>query len=193
MRFFSIFLFCLFWSTCSPAKHTLLSKMADVGQIANPVIGLGLAVIKEDREGMFQWLYTTLLNSAVTVLIKVGVNHIDHGKHPLNRRPNGKHYNFPSGHTSAASAGANFVLFRYGIPYAVIPYIITGITAAGRVQARQHTPGAVFAGFAVGLASAFIFTKSFNDKDKDKNKKQSLTIMPVASKEFKGLSITYRF
>lgn len=171
----------------STTKTTTLSRIADIGQFANPIIALGLAVVKEDEPGMFQCLYSVALNAAVTGALKFGFNKIHNGDDPVNRRPNGGRYNFPSGHTSSASVGANFILFRYGIGYAAIPYVITALTAAGRVQIHKHSEAAVIGGFMVGFLSAFIFTKKFHDEHK------SLSIAPVSSKEFTGLTLVYRF
>jgi membrane-associated phospholipid phosphatase len=150
-------------------------------------MAFGLTIIKEDEEGAFQCLYSILLNMTLTAGIKHGVNKIHKGDEPMNRRPNGRPYNFPSAHTSSASVGANFILFRYGIEYAALPYIVTAITGAGRVQNRRHTGAGVMAGSLVGFISAFIFTKKFQEKNK------SLSIAPITSKEFNGLKIFYRF
>ncbi|WP_010299370.1 phosphatase PAP2 family protein [Candidatus Odyssella thessalonicensis] len=168
-------------------KTTTASRMADIGQFINPALGLGLTVIKEDEAGLFQCLYSVVLNMAVTAGIKAGVNQIHKGDDPINKRPNGKPYNFPSGHTSSAAVGAAFIFLRYGIEYAALPFVITGITAAGRVQSHKHSEAGVMAGLMVGALSAFIFTKKFYEKNR------SLTILPVTSKEFNGLKISYRF
>ncbi|WP_051908766.1 phosphatase PAP2 family protein [Candidatus Odyssella acanthamoebae] len=181
------FLFVLYLINCCCAKSTTVGRLADIGQFINPAMAFGLTVIKEDEEGAFQCLYSVLLNMTLTAGIKHGVNKIHKGDEPMNRRPNGRPYNFPSGHTSSASVGANFILFRYGIEYAALPYIMTAITAAGRVQNRRHTGAGVISGFLVGFLSAFIFTKKFQEKNK------SLSIASITSKEFNGLKIVYRF
>lgn len=185
MRQFILILMLCFSSV--GAKQTTAGRIADIGQIANPVIGLALTVMKEDEPGMFQWLYSTVTNAVLTAAIKGATNKIHGGRDPMNKRPNGKPHNFPSGHTSAASVGANFIALRYGFTYAIVPYVILGLTAAGRVQVHKHTEAGVIAGAMVGLLSAFIFTKTYVEK------KQTLTIAPVASKDFRGLHVLWRF
>jgi len=181
------YFFALFLINCCYGKNTTAGRLADIGQFINPAMAFGFTIIKEDEEGAFQCLYSILLNAALTAGIKHGVNRIHKGDDPMNRRPNGRPYNFPSGHTSSASVGANFILFRYGIEYAALPYVMTAVTAAGRIQNRRHTGAGVLAGFLVGFISAFVFTKKLQEKDK------SLSIAPITSKEFNGLRIVYRF
>lgn len=169
------------------SKQTTAGTVADIGQILNPAIGFALTVMKEDEPGMYQWLYSTVTNAVLTAAIKGATNKIHGGRDKMNQRPNGKPRNFPSGHTSSASVGANFIAMRYGFTYAIVPYIILGLTAAGRVQVHKHTEAGVVAGSMVGLLSAFIFTKTYIEKN------QSLTIAPVSSKEFTGLHVVWRF
>lgn len=186
MRRFLILVYILS-STQLHAKQTTAGTVADIGQILNPAIGFALTVMKEDEPGMYQWLYSTVTNAVLTAAIKGATNKIHGGRDKMNKRPNGKPRNFPSGHTSSASVGANFIAMRYGFTYAIVPYIILGFTAAGRVQVDKHTEAGVVAGAMVGLLSAFIFTKKFVEKN------QSLTIAPVTSKEFTGLHVVWRF
>ncbi len=184
---FRFFIYTVLLCTSLWAKQTTAGRIADIGQIANPAIGFALTVMKEDEPGMYQWLYSTITNAVLTAAIKGATNKIHGGRDPMNKRPNGKPHNFPSGHTSSASVGANFIAFRYGFTYAIVPYVILGLTAAGRVQVHKHTEAGVVAGAMVGLLSAFIFTKQYVEK------KQSLTIAPVSSKEFTGVHVLWRF
>jgi membrane-associated phospholipid phosphatase len=66
-------------------------------------------------------------------------------------RPNGGPRSFPSGHTSIAFAGAEFIRKEYGWGWAAPAYLAAGFVGWSRVEARKHYTHDVIAGAAVGI------------------------------------------
>jgi hypothetical protein len=66
-------------------------------------------------------------------------------------RPNGGPRSFPSGHTSIAFAGAEFIRKEYGWGWALPAYLGAGFVGWSRVQAKKHYTHDVIAGAVVGV------------------------------------------
>jgi hypothetical protein len=67
------------------------------------------------------------------------------------RRPNGGGSSFPSGHTSFAFTGAEFIRKEYGWGWGVPAYAIASYVGWTRVEARAHYTHDVLAGAAIGI------------------------------------------
>lgn len=85
------------------------------------------------------------VNGVLTQAIKVTVDR---------RRPNGGHYSFPSGHTSATFATAAVIGRDFGWRAALPLYAAGAYVAASRVQEHKHYLSDVMVGAALGMASA---------------------------------------
>lgn len=68
-------------------------------------------------------------------------------------RPNGGGQSFPSGHTSVAFAGAEFVRKQYGWWWGAPAYLAAGYVGWSRVETRNHWTRDVLAGAAIGVLS----------------------------------------
>ena len=68
-------------------------------------------------------------------------------------RPNGGGQSFPSGHTSIAFAGAEFMRKQYGWKWGVPSYLAASYVGWSRVETRNHWASDVFAGAAIGILS----------------------------------------
>jgi hypothetical protein len=80
---------------------------------------------------------------AVTAALKYSVRE---------ERPNGSdRRSFPSGHTSMATTGAEFIRKEYGWGWGVPAYLLAGFVGWSRVQADQHYTHDVLAGAAIGI------------------------------------------
>lgn len=125
--------------------------LGDALRVFIPVSGLAATVALGDRDGMEQWAYSIGSGQAITEVLKVAVGE---------RRPDGGRGNrsFPSGHTSAAFGGAAFIQQRYGWRYAVPAYLGATYTGWSRMELDKHYPHDVWAGAAVGVLSAYLFT-----------------------------------
>lgn len=67
------------------------------------------------------------------------------------RRPDGGSRSFPSGHTSLAFTGAEFIRKEYGWGWGVPAYLAAGFTGWSRVEANRHYTRDVLAGAAIGI------------------------------------------
>lgn len=70
-------------------------------------------------------------------------------------RPNGGGQSFPSGHTSVAFAGAEFIRKEYGGWWGVPAYLTAGYVGWSRVVTRNHYARDVYAGAAIGILSNY--------------------------------------
>ena len=73
-------------------------------------------------------------------------------KYSMNEtRPNGGPRSFPSGHTSMAFTGAEFIRREYSWRWAIPAYLAAGFVGWSRVEARNHYAHDVVAGAALGI------------------------------------------
>jgi membrane-associated phospholipid phosphatase len=79
---------------------------------------------------------------AVTAGLKYSINET---------RPNGEPRSFPSGHTSIAFTGAEFIRKEYGWRWAAPAYVAAGFVGWSRVEAKKHYVHDVLAGAALGV------------------------------------------
>lgn len=69
------------------------------------------------------------------------------------QRPNGGSESFPSGHTSVAFAGAEFIRKQYGWSLGAPAYLAAGYVGWSRVVTGNHWTHDVLAGAAIGILS----------------------------------------
>lgn len=81
-------------------------------------------------------------SSLATEVLKAGVNE---------RRPNGGHHSFPSGHTSFAFTGAEFIRKEYGWGWGAPAYLAAGFVGWSRVEAQAHHTHDVLVGAGIGI------------------------------------------
>jgi membrane-associated phospholipid phosphatase len=66
-------------------------------------------------------------------------------------RPDGGSRSFPSGHTSLAFTGAEFIRKEYGWAWGAPAYVAAGFVGWSRVEANRHYTRDVLAGAAIGM------------------------------------------
>jgi len=66
-------------------------------------------------------------------------------------RPDGGTHSFPSGHTSLAFTGAEFIRKEYGWGWGTPAYLAAGFVGWSRVESKRHYTRDVLAGAAIGI------------------------------------------
>lgn len=67
------------------------------------------------------------------------------------QRPNGAARSFPSGHTSLAFSGAEFIRKEYGWGWGIPAYLAASYVGWSRVESKQHYTHDVLAGAVIGI------------------------------------------
>lgn len=155
---------------CSDAIETA----GDVGFVAIPAAAAIMTLVKSDKEGSWQFIKVF----ATTAVLTEGLKYAIHEK-----RPNGDQHSFPSGHTSAAFAGAGFIQQRYGWTYGAPAYIAASFVGYSRIESKNHYYYDVLAGAAIGIGANLVFTKPF----------KTLTVTPIAGNGVTGVMIGKSF
>ncbi len=151
----------------------------DVLLIAAPVATLTGVLIAKDWTGLKQGAFSAVTALGVTYALKYSIH---------KRRPDGSDcHSFPSGHTAALFTDAAFVQRRYGWKLGIPAYAIAAYVGWGRTFAKKHDWWDVLAGAAIGAGSAYIYTRTYN------NKRTRLDIAPVADGDNMGLYVRLQF
>ncbi len=134
-------------------NRSTVEKSTDILMFAPGAAGACVSLLKGDSEGFWQLAESGATAVAVSYLLKYTIK---------KERPDGsdKHA-FPSNHTATAFAGASFLQRRYGWEYGVPAYAVSAYVAWGRCYSKRHDFWDVFAGAAVGVGSAYIYTRPF--------------------------------
>jgi len=90
-----------------------------------------------------------IVNGALTLTLKYAVNRT---------RPNGGHYSFPSGHSSATFATATVLDRHFGWRVGVPAYALAGYVAVSRLSENQHFASDVIFGAGIGIVSGRAMT-----------------------------------
>lgn len=131
----------------------MFERYGDITQIALPLAAGLTAVGKKDYHGLGQFAESFALTTGLTYTLKPIINE---------KRPNGKKWSFPSGHTAAAFSASSFLWFRYGKAYGIPATIVAAAVGYSRIRAHAHYWHDVIAGAAIGTLSSFLFTKAID-------------------------------
>ena len=142
------------WLMPAHAGSGALESYGDVGRIAIPAIAAMIAMAKQDAEGLKQFSDISTVTFGTVYGLKRAVNR---------ERPDGGPHSFPSGHTSAAFAGASYLHYRYGLKYGLPAYLAASAVAASRVDARRHHWTDVLAGAVIANLFAYYVVNTDND------------------------------
>jgi membrane-associated phospholipid phosphatase len=172
---------------------TFSSKAESYFQFA-PVIlvyGLNLAGIS----GKNTFVDRTALLGLSGGILYLSTTIVKHSAHRL--RPNGNDYlSFPSGHTSTAFAGAEFMAQEYSEKspwYGVAGYTIAATTGVFRLYNRDHWFSDVVAGAGFGIIStklAYLVYPYIRNKLTHKNKEGKSTVL-VPSYQDGAIGLTF--
>ncbi len=163
-----------------PVNGTRLNvrRSGDVFLIAIPVTSLATTLILQDWEGLKQLALTGVVTTGVGYALK---------KITKKERPDrSDNESFPSLHSGVSFAGAAFIQRRYGWKWGIPAYAIASYVGWSRVYGKKHDWWDVTAGAALGIGSAYIFTRPFA-------KKHNLSIAPVAGDNSFGVYASLNF
>jgi len=155
-----LILLCLFTLAFCPAAYAENEDITDIGdylQIVLPSVAMLSTFVAGnpegglwDREGTYQGIKAIGLSLSAMGIGKAMADKI---------RPDASDPNsFPSGHTTAAFAGAGFIDQRYGHWWGVPALLAAGFVGYSRVQSYNHYTDDVTAGMSVGLLSNWLVT-----------------------------------
>ena len=139
--------------------RTSIERAGDFFQIAIPLSGLGYTYHSKDIVGRKQFWKTYLSSLSLTYLLKYTIN---------KERPNGDCCeSFPSGHTSAAFAGAMFINNRYGVKFGIPSILLASFVGYSRVYAKKHYWEDVLAGALISVTSSIFYTTNKNTNNEN--------------------------
>ena len=182
-----LFTFLLAFMVCfnSHAQEVKLSgsrnavrKSGDVLACLTPAASLATVLILQDWQGLKQGALAGVSTVGMTYVLKYLVK---------KKRPDGSdNHSFPSMHTSVSFTGAAFIQRRYGWKWGIPAYAVATYVGWSRTYAKKHDWWDVAAGAAMGIGSAYIFTRPFAQK-------HNLTLSPLAGDKHFGIYASMTF
>lgn len=152
---------------------SMTESIGDVLAVAVPAGAYGTSLYLDDKDGEMQFYKSYGATLGTTLLLKYSVRE---------KRPDSNERDsFPSAHTASAFAGASFIHQRYGLKYAILPYIAAVYTGYSRVHANRHHPIDVYASTIIAMLSSWYFVTPY----------KNLQVIPIVSSDFKGLRLSY--
>jgi len=159
----------------SSQAKSITQYSGDFFAAAIPLSGYGATLYLNDKQGQMEFYKSYGVTIGATYALKYSIRE---------KRPDtNEHDSFPSGHTASAFSGATFIHQRYGLKYAILPYILAVYTGYTRVDANRHYVHDVVAGALLGSLSSYYFTSHYKD----------VRIEPTVTSNFKGIRISYDF
>lgn len=172
-KILTVFLILTFTASMYAKSNT--EKIGDILSVAIPIGAYGTTLYLDDKEGQYQFYKSYGTTLATTYVLKYTVQE---------KRPDSDNTDsFPSGHTSSAFSGASFIHKRYGIEYAIIPYLGAIYTGYSRIHSNRHYTRDVVAGALIGTASSWFFTSPYKNLD----------ITPEVGTDYKGIQFNYKW
>lgn len=162
---FALVALLLFANASVAQNREAIDRSTDVLMFVPAAAGATIALIEGDYKGLLQLTEACATSVAASYLLKYTVK---------KERPDGSDmHSFPSNHTGFSFAGAAYIQRRYGWAYGAAAYAVSAYVGWGRIYAKRHDIWDVLAGCAIGVGSAYLYTRPFA-RDKQ------LQIAPVA-------------
>lgn len=152
-----------------------LEEFGDIMQLALPLAALGTTYVLGDEEGSKQFYKSFFTALGTTTTLK--------GVYSKLRPKSKSRTSFPSGHTTAAFAGAAFIDGRYGHTWGAIAYTAAGLTGYSRIRSENHFADDVLAGASIAMMSNWLWTTPYDS---------NVMIAPVVMGDGVGLSFTVK-
>lgn len=144
----------------------------DVLAATIPVTCLITTLALQDWEGLKQGAFSGMVTAGVGYGLKLLID--------KERPDKSNDRSFPSLHTAVGFNGAAFIQRRYGWKWGVPAYAVASYVGWSRIYGKKHDGWDVTAGLAIGIGSAYLFTRPFAQKCQ-------LTVAPVAGDRHFGL------
>ena len=178
MKSIWLFFFSFLFFLPAVSQRKQVETSGDVLVFATPVAGLATTLILKDYQGLKQAAFSGATALAVTYALKYIVR--------KERPDKSDKLSFPSSHTMVAFTGAAFIQRRYGWKYGIPAYLVSSYVAWSRVYADKHDWWDVAAGAAIGIGSAYLYTRPFA-------RKHQLVFGPVVVKNRPGIYASLTF
>lgn len=169
---FSLLVCLLFRIPQAAAGSDTAENIGDWLQYLLPAAGLVGTYAADDPEGRKQWMKGVGGSVVTTWALKAA-----YGKM---RPTNDSLTSFPSGHTTAAFAGAGFIDARYGHGWGSLAYAGAAFTGWSRINADKHYADDVLAGMSVALFNTWAWVTPQH---------QSVSLQPIAADNGVGVMI----
>ena len=160
------------------AQRKAVERSGDVLVFATPIATLVTTLVLKDYQGLKQAAFSGATSLATTYALKHIVK--------KDRPDHSNQLSFPSGHSTVSFTAAAFLQRRYGWKFGIPAYALSTYVAWSRVYGKKHDYWDVLAGAAIGIGSAYIFTKPFA-------KKHNLAISPVVILNRPGIYASISF
>lgn len=185
MKQFFVLLFTLLLGLTAQAQEIRITgsrkavrTSGDVLAAVTPAACLATTLILKDWQGLKQGIFSGATTLGVTYALKYLVK--------KERPDRSDRHSFPSMHSSVSFASATFIQRRYGWKWGIPAYLVSTYVGWSRVYGKKHDWWDVAAGAAIGIGSAYIFTRPFAQKHK-------LAISPVAGDGHYGVYASLTF
>ena len=140
-------------SAYQPARASEVESAGEVLRIALPLAAGGIALFREDHDGLLQLGMSEAASFGTAYLLQAVID---------KQRPDGSDWDaFPSDSTAVAFSAAAFLERRYGWNYGLPAYALAGFVAYSRVDADKHDWADVAAGAAIGWAFSALLTSPY--------------------------------
>ena len=163
-------------SRAESGKDADLTEAGDWVQILLPVGGYVGTWIQGDKQGAYQ---LTKALGAASISAHFFKQTAERG------RPDGTDTrSFPSGHTTAAFSGSEFIRIRYGNAWGVPATVAAAFVGYTRIRANKHFRDDVLAGASNGLMWSWYFSSPYAD---------NMAVRPTALEDGYGFDFQYEF
>ena len=161
----------------SPASADIdKDAQSDILMVALPASAYLVTLAKKDGDGAWDLSKTLAATAAGTLVLNALIE---------KDSPNGESSDaFPSGHTSIAFGSAAFLHKRYGWKAGVPAYAFATYVGWLRVDTDNHDAADVLGGAAVGILSAQLLTRAFDD---------NVEVSAWSSGDALGLQVRYQW
>lgn len=155
------------------AEDKDITRAGDTIQLLLPLSAYLTARFRGDKEGAAQLAKAAVAAGLSAHIVKTAAER---------RRPDASDTrSFPSGHTTAAYVGAEFIRVRYGNKWGIPAHLAAAFVAYSRIQANKHFADDVLAGAGNAMMWNWLFTTPGNG---------GLDVQPVVFDEGFGIRLS---